>query len=335
MNIQLVKHIIEKIAEKTTAPTLKIVFHGGEPLLLNSEWYEKVFPYIRDICATFRKSVILSMQTNLTLLNNNMLSLLDKYNVIISTSIDGPELVHNSYKGSFRNTAANILKVNKLGLLGGIITVVHFHNYNKVGEIIATLKDLGIKQFLLNFAYSMGKGRNLPTLDFEKRFKVYKDLIDYIIKTQGKEIIEHTAFLRIKRFFNPPKKSELLSNLSCWTPFCHAGIRMLMFKLNGDVYPCGFAGANEYFKLGNIYNNLREDYIREKLMTFHKKDEKYYRECQYCDARTICFFGCPAAEYEDKMFTEENCAFTKVLFNYFLLRRNELEKLLDNEHITI
>lgn len=337
MNIQIVKDIIERIAQKTIASTIKIVFHGGEPLLLDKQWYERIFPDIKHICATFNKNAILSMQTNLTLLKDDMLNLLKKYNVIISTSIDGPEVVHNSYKALFRSTAENISKINRLGLLGGIITVFHFHNYNKVAEIIEILKNLRIKRFLINFAYSMGRGRNLPVLDSEKRFKVYKDLVDYTIKTQGKEIIEQTTFLRMHRFIKPPEKAELLSNLSCYTPFCHAGIRMLMFKPNGDIYPCGFSGGlgtNRHFKLGTIYA-IEANYFKDKITDFHKKGEKYYSECQSCEAKIICFFGCPAAEYEDKIFKEEDCVATKRLLNYFLLKKDELKKLFKTQELTL
>lgn len=331
MSIKILENIIGEIARKTTSHTIKIVFHGGEPLLVDSQWYEKAFPMIKSICANFNKKTILSMQTNLTLLNDDMLDLIKEHTVIISTSIDGSEIVHNSYKGLFRKTAENIAKINRLGLLGGIITVFHFHNYDKVAEIIAILKDLRIKRFIVNCAYAMGRGRNLSVLDSEKRLKVYKDLIDYVIETQGKDIIEQTTFLRIDRFNNPLGKTELLSNLSCYTPFCHAGIRMLMFKPNGDMYPCGFSGGlgtNEYFKLGNICN-IDKNNFKEKITNFHKKGEKYYDECQSCKARIICFFGCTAAEYEDKIFKNEDCIATKQLFHYLTCRKEELKKLFE------
>ncbi len=329
MSIEILEDIIGEIAKKTHAQNIKIVFHGGEPLLVDSRWYEKAFPIIKNLCANFNKKAILSMQTNLTLLNNDMLDLIKEHTVIISTSIDGSEIVHNSYKGLFRKTAGNIAKINRLGLLGGIITVFHFHNYNKVSEIIAMLKDLRIKRFIVNFAYAMGRGRNIPVLNSEKRFKVYKDLIDYVIETRGRDIIEQTTFLRINRFNNPIGKTELLSNLSCYTPFCHAGIRMLMFKPNGDMYPCGFSGGlgtNEYFKLGNICDIDKNDF-KEKIKNFHKKEEKYYGVCQTCKARIICFFGCTAAEYEDKIFKNEDCIATQQLFHYLASKKEDLKKL--------
>jgi uncharacterized protein len=329
MSIKIVEDIINEIARDSTFHTVKIVFHGGEPLLVDSQWYEKVFPLIKNIFAKVNKKAILCIQTNLTLLSDAMLDLIKKYRVIISTSIDGPEDVHNTYRGLFRKTAENIKKINEIGLLGGVITVFHFHNYDKLDKIIATLKDLGIKRFIANFAYAMGRGRNLPILDSEKRLKVYKDLIDYTINTQGGDIIEYTTFLRIKRFNNPPDKMELLSDLSCYTPFCHAGIKMLMIKPNGDIYPCGFSGGlgtNEYFKLGNIYNLNKGDF-KEKIIKFHQKGPDYYEKCQSCEARIICFFGCPAAEYEDKNFKKIECIATKNLFRYLIYRQRELNNL--------
>lgn len=335
MDIQIANDIIKQVAENTVSPTIKIVFHGGEPLLLKSRWYGNIFPQLKKICSTFGKKAVLCMQTNLTLLDNAMLNLIKEHNIIISTSIDGPEEVHDSYKGLFKSTAENISKIKGIGLSVGVIVGFSFHNYDKVYEIITLFRDLEIKNFLANVVYSMGKWKNLPCLDSEKRFKVHKDLTDYIIKTRGKEIIEQHTVLRINRFFNPPQKDEWLRNLSCHTPFCHAGIRMLMFKPNGDIYPCGFSGGlgtNGYFKLGNIYH-LDERQFKEKILDFHKKGKKYYTECQSCEAKIICFFGCPAAEYEDKIFRTEDCNTTKRLFKYFVLRKNELKDLFKMQEV--
>lgn len=292
MDIQIAKDIVKRVAENTVASNIKVVFHGGEPLLLKSEWYENIFSYIRELCSTSNKKILICMQTNLTLLDDDIINLMKEHNVVVSTSIDGPEGIHNTYRSLFTSTIENISRIKEIGLSVGVIVGFGFHNFDKVNEVIAVLSELSIKRFLANVVYSMGRGKNLPCLDSERRFKVYKDLTDHILKTRGKEIIEEHTILRINRFVNPPTKNELLRDLSCSTPFCHAGIRMLMFKPNGDIYPCGFSGGletNGYFRLGNIYQT-DENYFKKKILDFHKKGSKYHTECQSCEANIICFF---------------------------------------------
>ena len=60
-------------------------FHGGEPLLAGYDFYSEALEKLSNI-PNFEG---FSLQSNIWLLNQNLIDLFKKYNVVISTSIDG------------------------------------------------------------------------------------------------------------------------------------------------------------------------------------------------------------------------------------------------------
>ena len=79
---------------------LKIVFHGGEPLLAGPSFYEKALPLLRQ---RFGARLRLSMQSNLWELNGpegeRLLDLFLAYDVKIGTSLDGYRQMCDSQRG--------------------------------------------------------------------------------------------------------------------------------------------------------------------------------------------------------------------------------------------
>jgi His-Xaa-Ser system radical SAM maturase HxsB len=82
-----------KVALSAPAPTIKIEFQGGEPLLN--------FPLIKQIVAWARRDVPAGktlefvIATNLALLDDDVLDFCRDNSVLLSTSLDGPADLHN------------------------------------------------------------------------------------------------------------------------------------------------------------------------------------------------------------------------------------------------
>jgi uncharacterized protein len=100
-----------------------IVFHGGEPLLMKEEAFEQLCKQLREKIAPFAE-LSLAIQTNGVLLNKDWASLLDRLDVAIGVSIDGPKEYHDRFRmdkksrGSYDQIANNIrnLIVEKDGI---------------------------------------------------------------------------------------------------------------------------------------------------------------------------------------------------------------------------
>ena len=104
--VELIK-INEKIGRSTD-----ITFHGGEPMLIGVPLLRRAFEIVNKYDGTS-----ISMQSNGTLLTDEMASLLKEYNVKVGISIDGPKEMHDAYrlnkgkKGSFDPVFNNIKKL--------------------------------------------------------------------------------------------------------------------------------------------------------------------------------------------------------------------------------
>ena len=103
---------------------VKIVFHGGEPLLAGPSFYEKVLPLLRR---RFGVRLRLAMQSNLWALNGpegeRLLELLSAYNVSVGTSLDGDREMCDSQRGEgyYDRTFHAMERLREYGIHAGTI----------------------------------------------------------------------------------------------------------------------------------------------------------------------------------------------------------------------
>ena len=71
-------------------------WHGGEPLVLGIDFYEKAVELQRKYCGD--KVIHNTLQTNGTLINSGWASFFKDNGFLIGVSIDGPEDIHDRYR---------------------------------------------------------------------------------------------------------------------------------------------------------------------------------------------------------------------------------------------
>lgn len=111
-----------------TAPPISIILHGGEPTLAGAK---RLDAYCRIARATLGERLgTLAMQTNATLLDDEILSVLISHDVAIGISMDGPGPVHNAARvfrngrTSYEQTLAGIARLKAAGLAPHVLCVV-------------------------------------------------------------------------------------------------------------------------------------------------------------------------------------------------------------------
>lgn len=131
---------LREYAAATGLKDVYITYHGGEPLLLGAP---VLLDYTRSIshCLRDTAQVHFSLQTNGTLLTDEVLCVCDEWQIGISVSLDGPEDLHNKHRkksdgtGSFAQTILGIERLrNRPHLLQGIIGVIDPHS--EPGELL-------------------------------------------------------------------------------------------------------------------------------------------------------------------------------------------------------
>jgi uncharacterized protein len=128
--VSQVAKFIEKGARDLDIPRVAIAFHGGEPLLLKPSRFDKACEILRNEIRT--PKLILTVQTNGTLLSERWIEVLAKHQVSVGVSIDGPAEFQNVYridhKGrqSYDSVARGIrlaMKAKKEGKLPNVGTI--------------------------------------------------------------------------------------------------------------------------------------------------------------------------------------------------------------------
>lgn len=108
---------------------LSITFHGGEPTLVGPERLDQLAQRARAVLGDFLGG--LSMQTNATLLDERWAEVIERNQIGLGISLDGPAQVHDAERvyhdgrGSHADTVAGLRKMQELGLRPYILSVLN------------------------------------------------------------------------------------------------------------------------------------------------------------------------------------------------------------------
>src|SRR5260370_13681136 len=104
-------HRALELVFQSPASEIKIEFQGGEPLLN----FERIVQIVEDAeqkANDTSKNVEFVVTTNLALITKEMLEYFCKHNVLISTSLDGPEFIHNANRPRPENNSYQVTNEN-------------------------------------------------------------------------------------------------------------------------------------------------------------------------------------------------------------------------------
>jgi uncharacterized protein len=318
-SLELFRRLMDIVATFSRKTHIVISFHGGEPLLEAPGWYDEACTIAKRVLGDAGKRCRFILQSNLTLLRDEHVSVFVRHGVMIGTSLDGPEEIHDSVRGHFQATIRNLHRLREAGVFSGAIAVIHHHNWDLVPQVFEAYCALGIHSFHFNIASTVGHGGGLLALSEDQIYRVFCDDFD-CMRHYGGTMIETRLLANLKRHVKPPTTQEFLADLRCDNPFCHAGINMVVVTHTGEIYPCGCAGTSgnmKNFYLGNILNSGCDLVLyQQQLRRFHEKSPKYELECRCCPARFVCEHGCPAYDANDPITPEHQCAATKRFEKY-------------------
>ena len=127
MDINIIQDIKEWLEIFRNNEPVHFTFHGGEPLLAGYEFYKEAFPILNQL----NNINGYSMQSNLWLLDEDIVKLLKENNVALSTSIDGPKDITDYQRG--KNYFDKTMKSVKLAEDNGLFVnyVCTFTSYSK------------------------------------------------------------------------------------------------------------------------------------------------------------------------------------------------------------
>ena len=279
------------IAGSKMRHNLELDLFGGEPLM-NPEVVKHVINYVRRREFETGKNIKLTLTTNGTLLNDDIIQFLNDNRVMLVLSLYGKKEPHDNMRpfpnktGSYDAAVRGFKKViesrnGKNYYLRG--TYTHFNPHfaedtldmTKIGKELSVEPVVGIDEpYVLTEA-------DLPVL-YEEYDKLARA---YLQKRREGDAFDFFHFN--VALDNGPCVAKRLAG-------CGAGHEYFAITPEGDIYPCHQFVGNEDFLMGNVDDGITRTDIRDMF----KNSNVYSKEkCKNCFAKFYCSGGCMANAY--------------------------------------
>ena len=159
MSKEIAEHAVD-IALQSPAPYLNFEFQGGEPLL-NFDIIKHIVAYAEEHKG--KHEISYNIVSNLTLLNDEILDFMVEHKFGVSTSIDGPEYVHDQNRpfkngnGTYQTAVAAIKKIQARGIRVGAIQTTTRTSLKYPRAIVRAYKELGFESIFIRPLTPLGK----------------------------------------------------------------------------------------------------------------------------------------------------------------------------------
>ena len=305
------------IALQSPNEYLTFEFQGGEPLL-NFETIKYIVEYSEQ--NKNHKQIQYSLVTNTLLLNEEMIQFFKKYDVSISTSLDGCKEVHNSNRpkidgdGTYDYVSRNIKWLQSNDIQVGAIETTTKISLKNAEKIIETYHNLGLNHLFIRPLTPLGYAKeHWAEIGYEPEefLKFYKQCILILLEhnRNGIRMSEGHARIFLKKILTGYSENymELRSP-------CGAGIGQMAYYYYGNIYTCDEGRmvaemGDQMFCLGNVNYSTYDDLMENRVckVTCQASVLESLPGCCDCVYHPYCGV-CPVISYasDNSIYTRES-----------------------------
>ena len=267
---------------------MKVIFHGGEPLLWGYNRFQKVLLYEDKLASEYSVRFVNSIQTNGSLLNKQWVVLLKKYNFSIGISLDGPGDL-NGHFGEMGNSAsvttvlANVQMLKQANIPFGILSVITNAHTTRAQAFYEYWVEHGIENVGLCYCYNP---EDAETVDCSRLSTFLIQLFDLYFYGKAK--------INIREFNNAIQK-KLTQRVSSCTFACRENCgHFLTIDSHMRVLFCDDYDLNKVSALGCMRGIGFEEIIAsEKYQDMCEQSRQIVEtHCTNCLVREFCGSGC-------------------------------------------
>jgi len=321
MSYETALKIIEELRRINDYKRVKVLFHGGEPLLCYNV-IKRIIEHYKEL--NLQSSLDYYIQTNCILLTDDKIKFFKENDVKISISIDGNTIASNKCRvlENGKNSITYIKKAIKLlnenNVQINALAVLNKYNYDKVDKIIDFYVKNNIYDFSFNYFIKGGRGNknSYLSLSNEEVFEATKMIIDKIEEYYKKGIMlnEKNVYYIVK-MFKTHKKQYMCANSPCG-----AGLNIFGVTPFGDIFPCDDLSSVSKFLLGNINDKPLDQILESDIVKYFAScNYNNIKECRECEIKDYCGAGCCSRKYydTDSIYSKDPiCGFYKLIYPY-------------------
>ncbi len=293
---------------------INFAFQGGEPTCAGLEWFQEFVTYA-DAHKHANHTLHYAMQTNGTLLNEQWISLLKKYEFLVGVSVDGYRENHDSLRhdcntcGTYDRAMSTVSLLKKNEVPFNILTVLTEDLSKHPEEYWNWVTDNQFEYIQLIPCLPGLNGEGEHALKPESFFHFYDVLYPlWESKLYEGHPVSVTLLDNVIPMFAgiPPQQCGYLGKCSA----------QYVIEADGSCYPCDFYAVDTY-KMGNIANDALGTLMNNRVARkFEREPRRKCRECdtcgflhmcgRQCKRQNVCYFSKEVCGY--KMFLEKYSA---------------------------
>lgn len=319
MSFEVAKNAIDKFFDIVSKNEItdnywqQITFYGGEPLI-NKELLIQAIPYAREKFNDKFTSLVIN--TNLVLLDEEIIKIFKDNNVEVQVSLDGNKEQHDLNRKNIVGQGSYdiVIKNMKLLIENGIkvlpmitATDANINNFNET--LWKIVEELNIDDYAVNI---------LITNSFETNSEYTLTLSKEMLKAYKKfgKIANDYSFVELYEMLLGNDKTIAKNSCGC--------TRKITVFPNGEVYSCQAMEKLDINKMGNI----KTEFINNPNWELWKKRNKFYNEeCLNCEVVASCGGGCATGSYNGTGtiygIDYNQCHYTKNLFRQLLKEKTK------------
>ena len=294
MSFEVGKRALDFLIENSgTRHNLEVDFFGGEPLM-NWQVVKDLVKYARSIEKKYNKNFRFTLTTNGVLIDDDVIDFCNREMSNVVLSLDGRKEIHDRLRvdyagnGSWDKIVPKFQKLvkargDKSYYMRGTFT----HANPDFMKDIQTMLDLGFTELSLEpVVCSETDEARLTDEDIKVVCQQYEELAKLMLQRK-KEGRPFTFYHYMIDLTGGPCVYKRVSG-------CGSGTEYMAVTPWGDLYPCHQFVGEEKFKLGDIYNGVTNNELREQ---FRKCNVYAKPECKDCWAKLYCSGACAANAY--------------------------------------
>lgn len=259
-----------KMMLQSPSKHLTLEFQGGEPLLAFDR-IKYIVPIAKDGAAKLDKELNIVITSNLAFLTDDILDYCKAHDIKLSTSLDGPEFIHNSNRprpggDSYQVTINGINRARRaLGSsrVAALMTTTQLSLQHPV-EIIDEYVRQSFHTIFLRPISPYGfavRSKHKTGYETDAFLEFYKAGLDHIfeLNRRGYNLVEIYTQILLQKILTP----EGTGYVDLQSP-SGAGLNVLVYNYDGSVYATDearmLAEMQDYtFKLGSVLTNSRAE----------------------------------------------------------------------------
>lgn len=294
MSFEVGKRALDFLIENSgTRRNLEVDFFGGEPLM-NWDVVKDLVKYARSIEKEHNKNFRFTLTTNGMLIDDDVIEFANKEMSNVVLSLDGRKEIHDLTRVDYAGNGSYDKIVPKFQKM---VESRNGQNYYMRGTFthanpdftkdVFHMADLGFTELSMEPVVSAPDD---PMALTKEDLEIVKEQYEILAKEMIKRKKEGRGFTFYHYMLDLTAGPCIYKRISG----CGSGTEYMAVTPWGDLYPCHQFVGEESYKLGDIWNGVTNEALREDFRSCNA----YARpECKDCWAKLYCSGGCAANAY--------------------------------------